>query len=90
MCIRDRLYVPAVFFVVLGTDNGVNFTDGLDGLCSSVTVVVSLFFAAAAIREQILIAPVAGAVTGALLAFLLFNCYPAKVFMGDTGCLLYT
>ncbi|KAB0578803.1 phospho-N-acetylmuramoyl-pentapeptide-transferase [Fusobacterium naviforme] len=81
------LYVPAVFFVVLGTDNGVNFTDGLDGLCSSVTVVVSLFFAAAAIREQILIAPVAGAVTGALLAFLLFNCYPAKVFMGDTGAL---
>lgn len=81
------LYVPAVFFVILGTDNGVNFTDGLDGLCSSVTIVVSVFFAAAAIRGNVSAAPAAGAVTGSLLGFLLFNCYPAKVFMGDTGAL---
>ena len=81
------LYIPAVFFIVLGTDNGVNFTDGLDGLCSSVTVAFSLFFLAAAVKEGIPAAPVAGAVIGALLGFLLFNCYPAKVFMGDTGSL---
>ena len=81
------LYIPAVFFIVLGTDNGVNFTDGLDGLCSSVTVAFSLFFLAAAVQEGIPAAPVAGAVIGALLGFLLFNCYPAKVFMGDTGSL---
>ena len=64
-----------------------NFTDGLDGLCSSVTVAFSLFFLAAAVKEGIPAAPVAGAVIGALLGFLLFNCYPAKVFMGDTGSL---
>ena len=81
------LFVPAVFFVVLGTDNGTNFTDGLDGLCSSVTVVTALFFGAAAIRFGIPCAPAAGAVIGSLLAFLLYNVYPAKVFMGDTGAL---
>ena len=81
------LFVPFVFLVVLGTDNGVNFTDGLDGLCSSVTIVVALFFAAVAIRFSPGAAPVSGAVIGALLGFLLFNCYPAKIFMGDTGAL---
>ena len=81
------LFVPFVFLVVLGTDNGVNFTDGLDGLCSSVTVVVALFFAALACRFSPGAAPVSGAVIGALLGFLLFTCYPAKVFMGDTGSL---
>lgn len=81
------LYLPWIFLVVLGTDNGVNFTDGLDGLCASVTMAVSAFFAAAALRHGISAAPVSGAVTGSLLAFLLFNCYPAKVFMGDTGAL---
>ena len=81
------LVVPFVCLVVLGTDNGVNFTDGLDGLCSSVTIVVALFFAAVACRFTPGAAPVSGAVIGALLGFLLFNCYPAKVFMGDTGAL---
>ena len=81
------LFVPFVFLVVLGTDNGVNFTDGLDGLCSSVTIVVALFFAAVACRFTPGAAPVSGAVIGSLLGFLLFNCYPAKVFMGDTGAL---
>ena len=80
-------YVPVAFSVILGTDNGVNFTDGLDGLCASVTIVVSIFFAAVAIRDNSSAAPAAGAVTGSLLGFLLFNCYPAKVFMGDTGAL---
>jgi len=80
-------FIPVIFLVVLGTDNGVNLTDGLDGLCASVTVAVSVFFAAAAVRENIQTAPVAGAVIGSLLGFLLYNVYPAKIFMGDTGSL---
>ncbi len=81
------LYIPFVFFVVIGTDNGTNFTDGLDGLCSSVTIAVAVFFLAFSVREGISCGPASGAVAGALLGFLLFNCYPAKVFMGDTGAL---
>ena len=81
------LFVPAVFFIVLGTDNGVNFTDGLDGLCTSVTILVATFFTVVAIGEDSGISPITGAVVGSLLGFLLFNVYPAKVFMGDTGSL---
>ncbi len=81
------LFVPFLFFVVLGTDNGVNFTDGLDGLCTSVTILVATFMTIVAIGEDAGISPITGAVVGSLLGFLLFNVYPAKVFMGDTGSL---
>ncbi len=81
------LYIPFVFIVVLGTDNGVNFTDGLDGLCSSVTIVVAAFLAVVSIRDNGGTGPIAGAVIGGLMGFLIFNAYPAKVFMGDTGSL---
>ncbi len=82
------LYIPLCFLAVLGTDNGVNFTDGLDGLCSGVTVVVAAFFAFAASAAGMPgISPLCTAVAGALCGFLLFNAYPAKVFMGDTGSL---
>ena len=81
------LFVPFVLFVVLGTDNGVNFTDGLDGLCSSVTAVVAAFFGIAGLLLGSGIALPAAAVIGALMGFLLYNVYPAKVFMGDTGSL---
>ena len=81
------LFVPALFFIVLGTDNGVNFTDGLDGLCTSVTILVATFLTIEAIGENAGISPITGAVVGSLLGFLLFNVYPAKVFMGDTGSL---
>ena len=81
------LFIPFVFFVVLGTDNGVNFTDGLDGLCTSVTILVATFLTIVAIGENAGISPITGAVVGSLLGFLLFNVYPAKVFMGDTGSL---
>ena len=81
------LFVPALFFVTLGTDNGVNFTDGLDGLCTSVTILVATFLTIVAIGEDMGISPITGAVVGSLLGFLLFNVYPAKVFMGDTGSL---
>ena len=81
------LFIPFVFFVVLGTDNGVNFTDGLDGLCTSVTILVATFLTIISIGENSGISPITGAVVGSLLGFLLFNVYPAKVFMGDTGSL---
>lgn len=81
------LSIPFLFFVVIGTVNGVNFTDGLDGLASSVTVLVATFFTVVAIGTRSGIEPVTCAVVGALLGFLLFNVYPASVFMGDTGSL---
>ena len=79
--------VPVLFFAVIGTVNGTNFTDGLDGLASSVTVLVATFFTVVAIGTKSGIEPVTCAVAGALLGFLLFNVYPASVFMGDTGSL---
>ena len=79
--------VPAMFFIVIGTVNGANFTDGLDGLASSVTVMIATFFSVVGIGTQSGIEPVTCAVVGALLGFLLFNVYPASVFMGDTGSL---
>ncbi|MDO4519287.1 MAG: phospho-N-acetylmuramoyl-pentapeptide-transferase [Eubacteriales bacterium] len=79
--------IPLLFFAVIGTVNGVNFTDGLDGLASSVTVVVAAFFVVVSVVTKGGIEPIACAVAGSLLGFLLFNVYPAKVFMGDTGSL---
>lgn len=79
--------VPALFFIILGTVNGTNFTDGLDGLAGSVTVIVAVFFTVAAIGTASGVEPVTCAVVGALMGFLLFNVYPASVFMGDTGSL---
>lgn len=81
------LFVPFLFFVVLGTVNGVNFTDGLDGLASSVTVLVATFFTVVAIGTGSGISPITCAVVGSLLGFLMYNVYPARVFMGDTGSL---
>ena len=79
--------IPVLFIAVIGTVNGVNFTDGLDGLASSVTVLVATFFTVVAIGTKSGIEPITCAVVGALLGFLLFNVYPASVFMGDTGSL---
>ncbi len=81
------LAIPMMFIVIIGTVNGVNFTDGLDGLASSVTVLVATFFTVVAIGTKSGIEPITCAVVGALLGFLLFNVYPASVFMGDTGSL---
>ncbi len=79
--------IPVLFFAVIGTVNGVNFTDGLDGLASSVTLIVAVFFTVVSIGTQSGIEPITCAVVGGLMGFLLFNVYPAKVFMGDTGSL---
>lgn len=81
------LAIPVLYIAVIGTVNGTNFTDGLDGLASSVTIMVATFFSVVAIGTNAGIAPITCAVVGALLGFLLFNVYPASVFMGDTGSL---
>ena len=75
------------FVVILGTDTGANFTDGLDGLVSKVTIVILLFMFFVALKEGNVIMYPIMAMIGALSSFLLFNAYPAKVFMGDTGAL---
>lgn len=79
--------IPMLFFVILGTDTGTNFTDGLDGLASSVTVMVATFFTVVAVGTESGIEPITCAAVGALMGFLLFNFHPASVFMGDTGSL---
>ena len=79
--------IPLMYLAVIGTVNGVNFTDGVDGLVSSVTIMVATFFSVVAIGNNAGIEPITCAVAGALLGFLLFNVHPASVFMGDTGSL---
>lgn len=81
------LFIIFMFIVFLGTVNGTNFTDGLDGLLSSVTVLVAVFLTVVAAGTGSGLSPVTAAVAGSLLGFLLFNVYPARVFMGDTGSL---
>ncbi len=82
------LYFVFVMFVVCGTVNAVNLTDGLDGLAAGITVIVSLFFALAAMAFGDSSAGyMSSAVMGGCVGFLFFNKYPAKVFMGDTGSL---
>lgn len=81
------LTIPVMFLAIIGTVNGVNFTDGLDGLATSVTIMVAVFFGVVALGVGSGVWPIAAAVIGALLGFLLFNVHPASVFMGDTGSL---
>ncbi|MBQ5675418.1 MAG: phospho-N-acetylmuramoyl-pentapeptide-transferase [Lachnospiraceae bacterium] len=81
------LFILFMICVFLGTTNGTNFTDGLDGLLSSVTVLVAVFLTVVSIGINSGLSPITAAVAGSLLGFLLFNVYPARVFMGDTGSL---
>lgn len=84
------LYVIFVFFLLAGMSNAVNLTDGLDGLSSGCVTVVMLVMAMVAFRyEEINLAIFAGAISGACVGFLWHNCYPATVFMGDTGSLAW-
>lgn len=82
------VYLLFSIFVIVGAVNAVNLTDGIDGLCGSVTAVVALYFCAAFYGAG-LTAPsgFSAALLGGLLGFLLYNRYPARVFMGDTGSL---
>lgn len=80
------LYVPFIAFVVVGTVNSVNLTDGLDGLASGVTLIVLSFFGLVALNWGFDSTAIFSAtLTGACLGFLIYNAYPAKIFMGDTG-----
>lgn len=85
----EPLFIVFLFFAVLGTVNGANFTDGLDGLCSSVTAVIAVFFTLASFATGAVngITTASLITLGVLAGFLIFNAYPAKVFMGDTGSL---
>ncbi len=79
--------IPILFIAVLGTVNGTNFTDGLDGLASNVTIVVALFFGLVSVIVFQTADPFSFAMIGGLIGFLFYNAYPAKIFMGDTGSL---
>ena len=82
------LYIIFAAFVIVGADNAVNLTDGIDGLAAGVTLPVALFFVAVGIaRQDAGVMIFAAALAGGLAAFLIYNFNPAKVFMGDTGSL---
>lgn len=82
------LYLILSVFIIVGTVNAVNITDGVDGLCTSVTIPVMLFYAVVAWKWELFGASsFAAGLMGGLLGFLVHNHYPAKVFMGDTGSL---
>ena len=95
-------YIPFALFVLMGTMNGVNLTDGLDGLAAGTSLIIQLSFAflfglmplaggfagwTGDSANYSGMAVYAAAGTGALMGFLLFNAYPARIFMGDTGSL---
>ena len=86
--IHPLVYIFFAMFVMVGTVNAVNITDGVDGLCGTVTIPVMVFFAAAAVSKgQLDLALLPAALVGGLIAYLFYNWHPAKVFMGDTGSL---
>ena len=83
------LYIPFVIFVMLGTTNAVNLTDGIDGLSTSVSAIITTCLTVIAIILDVKEIVVFGSIIiGACLGFLIFNLNTAKVFMGDTGSLL--
>ena len=86
--IHPMLYIFFAMFVMVGCVNAVNLTDGVDGLCGSVTVPVMVFFTAAAVlKGKLDLALMPACLVGGIIAYLFYNWHPAKVFMGDTGSL---
>ena len=86
--IHPLLYIFFAMFIMVGCVNAVNLTDGVDGLCGSVTVPVMVFFTAAAVLQgKFDLALLPACLVGGLIAYLFYNWHPAKVFMGDTGSL---
>lgn len=82
------VYLLLSVFIIVGTVNAVNLTDGVDGLASSVTLPVMIFYAVVALKWNVIGASqYAAALAGGLCGFLIYNFHPAKVFMGDTGSL---
>ena len=88
IALHPIVYIFFAMFVMVGCDNAVNLTDGVDGLCGSVTVPVMVFFTAAAVAQgRYDLALLPATLVGGLIAYLFYNWHPAKVFMGDTGSL---
>ncbi len=88
IALHPMVYIFFAMFVIVGCVNAVNLTDGVDGLCSLVTIPVMVFFTAAAFAMNKLdLALLPASLVGALCAYLIYNWHPAKVFMGDTGSL---
>ena len=86
--IHPIVYIFFAMFVMVGCVNAVNLTDGVDGLCGSVTIPVMIFFTAAAVvKGKYDLALLPASLAGGLIAYLVYNWHPAKVFMGDTGSL---
>ncbi len=86
--VHPMAYIFFAMFVMVGCVNAVNITDGIDGLCGSVTIPVMVFFTAAAVSmKKWDLALLPAAMVGGLVAYLFYNWHPAKVFMGDTGSL---
>lgn len=86
--IHPLLYILLIMFVMVGCVNAVNLTDGVDGLSSSVTIPVMVFFIAASVatgKTELALLP--ACLIGGLIAYLTYNWHPAKLFMGDTGSL---
>ena len=82
------IYIPFAIFVMLGTTNAVNLTDGIDGLASSVCAIIIACLTVIAILNSVQEIVILGIIViGSLLGFLMFNLHPAQVFMGDTGSL---
>lgn len=83
------VYIPFAILVILATTNAVNLTDGIDGLSSSVSVIIITCLTVIGMSHQVYEVSIFGSILiGAILGFLMFNIYPAKVFMGDTGSLM--
>ena len=88
LTVHPMVYIFFAMFVIVGCVNAVNLTDGVDGLSSSVTVPVMLFFTAVAVAlKRFDLALLPAVLVGGLVAYLFYNWHPAKVFMGDTGSL---
>ena len=86
--VHPLVYIFIAMFIMVGCDNAVNITDGVDGLSSSVTLPVMAFFTAAAVlKGKLDLALLPASLFGGLIAYLFYNWHPAKVFMGDTGSL---
>lgn len=83
------IYIPSAIFIILGTTNAVNLTDGIDGLSASVTtIIITCLTVIGTILDMKEITLFGTIVVGCCLGFLLFNLNPARIFMGDTGSLL--
>ena len=85
-------FYPLAVLLIVGVDNSVNLTDGIDGLCASVTAVIAAFFSLFAFTVSGLLLGnamicFAGALFGGMIGFLVYNWNPARIFMGDTGSL---